>query len=236
MIDRGIDRISFKEKRRVFYFDRARRTLGAIYDDCNSQSEIRELATSKLIRWFDSPPADSFFDSDYVKEVIGGIDDVRVTKGRNAFIDDMIKLLTPVINVQIENALAFEDVKVASEIESSGFTRLNKRISYGIHDDGTRLQLHLSSSFERKEEIEGFYRDALSKVVDIVRDNPEITTIGGHSWLNATRTYSTMKKRLGFEISDVSEDGRRNARSSDTRKVMDASMSRERFLELYGGE
>jgi len=91
-----------------------------------------------------------------------------------------------------------EDRKADEKMKKEGFTPLNERVSYSIKEG--QLQLHLAESFEMKDRIEDMYEDALRKIVDVVERDPSITSIGGLSWLNATKTYGSMKERLGFTV------------------------------------
>jgi len=135
------------------------------------------------------------------------------------------------IELHVEHALEYEDLEALESMESQGFTPINERVSYSL--GGGRLHLHLAQSHERKEQIEDMYRDALNKVVGVVKVDPDIKEIGGWSWLNATKKYGDMKERLGFTISDISPEELAMHEHSDDRPRKNALMTREVFLSLY---
>jgi len=163
--------------------------------------------------------------------------DVRVAVGeidyaREDVVDAVLQAMKPVLEARAMHALEFEDAEALQIMKEQGFTPVNKRISYSISDQG-RLHLHLAPSHERKNEVEDMYRDALHKIVPLVKADSSIVTIGGWSWLNATKTYASMKERLKFTISDIPKEELEAYPSSDDRPKKNALMSREVFLKEY---
>ncbi|MFH1712220.1 MAG: hypothetical protein ABH846_03230 [Patescibacteria group bacterium] len=188
-------------------------------------------------------PFEGFFGQDFVKKMLGeeAIEEMRAEiKAANelddeeAFADAVIKAAQPMFELRATHARQMEDSDAREIMEIQGFTPVNERISYGIHGD--HLQLHLAPSFEVKDKIEEYYRDGLEKVVDIVRENPDIKMIGGSSWLNATKTYGEMKKRLGFKISETPQEVIDAHFPESDRPIKNATMTREEFLARYDQE
>ena len=189
------------------------------------------VVLSHVGAFFEEEPAKPLMSKNQQDELLSAIKAVTNTSDEKKFVEDVMNALKPFMELRVKHAIEFEDAEARDIMEKQGFTPVNERISYSI--GGDQLQLHLAPAFEVKEKIEDYYRDALIKIADVVANNPEIKIIGGASWLNATKTYGAMKERLGFTISDISEEDRKKHHADATRSVKNAIMTREELLKRY---
>ena len=162
---------------------------------------------------------------------MSGLENATTLNDLDTFISACLKAIQPFIELRVDYAKKYEDVEARDIMEKQGYISLNERVSYS--KEGDRIQLHLATAFEVKEKIEDLYRDALYKIVEIVKSNPTILFIGGSSWINATRTYGGMKERLGFSLSETSDEVFQKHHTKEARPVKDATMTRDEFLRRY---
>lgn len=143
------------------------------------------------------------------------------------FTDAAMAILLPVIKVREEHKKEFEEAQAKAMNELSGFTEINRLLSYG--KDGDRIHIH--APFGRT--VEGklkLYREGMRKLAEIVENDPEVKKITATSALVAE--HPSLFERAGFEISEVPEwikeehfDGQKN--------IKKASISRDEFLKRF---
>jgi hypothetical protein len=213
------------------------RAIARIWETCKTQGERVKTIDGLLDESLESELTQSLLSDDDVSQMRDALASSLSDEGPEEFAQSVMDAVRPLIDVRIDHAKEFEDAQALEIMGDQEFTFVNERISYTVGNGD--LQLHLAPAFEVKDHIEDLYKDALEKLVDFIKAHPEIKRVGGRSWLNATKTYSAMKERLGFEISDYVDDEEETPRqpeseSSQTRPAKNAYMSREKYLETYG--
>ncbi len=231
------DECKKKKDREVRVVGDVKRGIEHLYKKFSSDEERQAAVREMLLETLEDEPAKSLVSDQQRDDMLEAIASGFDNDDPESFSRSVLDAVGPLVNIRLEHAKAFEDVQALDIMGQQEFTPVNERISYTV--DGEVLQLHLATAFEMKDQIESLYEDALIKMADFVREHPEIKKIGGKSWLNATKTYGAMKERLGFEISDLSDEENETVsegtiRDERVRPVMNAYMSREQFLERYG--
>ncbi len=223
-----------QQAREVRVVGEIQRGIAHIWDQGSTQAQREVIVRGLVDEALASEFTRSLLSDEDVEQMKARLDEGLSDKDPEAFTASVLKAVKPMLDVRLEHAKAFEDAQALEIMEKQGFTPVNERVSYSLHEG--QLHLHLAPSFEVKDQIEGLYEDALVKVAQLVRSQPDILRIGGGSWLNATETFSEMKKRLGFEISDLTDKDRESGHYDETeRPIKNALMSREDFLHRYGG-
>ena len=219
-----------KEETRNRLRERTAAEIG-LYVERNAPEERGSIFLGHLRAALKKEPAASVLSAEQKQALIQNLE-ILDYEQEEGLVENIMKVLEPLLEFRTEHALEYEDREAEQIMNRENCTALNKRIFYTI-DDG-KLQLHLATSFQRKEEIEDMYRDALYKIVHVVKADPSITRIGGLSWLNATKTYGAMKERLGFTLFDATTEELADAqRHRESRPTKNALMTREEFLRLY---
>ena len=220
------------EHKRAELMEKARGMFDKIFDS-NSESDRNEAARAEIYTHLETEPTATLLDEESKSIILQALETKPPHEEKEDFISFYVQAVQPLIKFRVEHAKKYEDIQVSRNIKDTGERGLNERINYDIKNG--HLQLHLQPSFEVKDKIENYYRDALYKIVDIVKNDPTILLIGGPSWLNATKTYGTMKERLGFTLSEIPQDAVKPDLPSEleNRPMKNAYMTREEFLKLY---
>ncbi len=207
------------------------RVASQIFREAETLQDRSRFAKQILLGALDQEPTRSLLQEEERERMLAEFDEVTYEDERT-FAEQVQSIVEPIGRLKAEHPLEYEDADALTIMEQQGFTPVNERVSYSLGDD--LLQLHLAPSVERKDQIEDMYQDALEKIVATVEADPNITRVGGASWLNATRTYGGMKERLGFTLSELSEEDREAHFADEDRPVKNALMTREEFLSRYG--
>lgn len=213
------------------------RAIAHIWESGKTQGERVATTISLLEESLESGLVQSLVPDEDVSKMREALASSVSSEGPEKFAQSVIDAVRPLIDVRINHAKEFEDVQALEIMGAQEFTPVNERISYSVGAE--EIQLHLAPAFEMKDQIEELYQDALEKLVDYVREHPEIKRIGGPSWLNATKTYGAMKERLGFQLSEAwhkEDETHRDSPSEEfrSRPKKNAYITREDFLERYG--
>lgn len=225
---------SFERQKNIEASEHATRERISLIFDLHTNKDVRtRMLKDKLTEVFSKEPMHSLVSEQEQQSMFSALELTTSIESREEFVDALISIYKPLIVLKVDHARVFEDADALRIMEVQQFIPLNERISYSI--GGGRLQLHLAPSYERKDQIESYYLDGLEKVVEVVLAHPEIQLIGGSSWLNATKTYGSMKERFGFSISELSEEEKVQSihDTHDNRPTKNAFISREDFLKRY---
>lgn len=126
-------------------------------------------------------------------------------------------------------------------VELSGFTKLNKRFSYGesYSEDENLIHMHLAPIREliKKVGIDGIIdlmKDGLEKLVEKVEANEKIDRITATSWIIAKKPTRERLKDLGFTLEgEITPEDKQKHHKDDPREIHRASIEREDFLKRY---
>jgi len=231
---REVSEDSLREARRFEMQQKADAIAARIFADHHTPDERHQAIMEMLEPALCARGMGAFLTEDAAEAIRSRTKEACEQETEEGFSAALKQAVAPFIEIKVTHPKDFEDIEAVETMERQGFTPVNKRISYNV--GGGQLQLHLAPSFEVKDEIEALYEDALYRVAEVVKGNPDITRIGGSSWLNATKTYSAMKERLGFTIADTSPEVLEEHFQGKDRPVKDAFMSREDFLARYGNK
>ena len=219
------------ENKRMELQKKATEEFGIIFDKSQSAENRAEIIIERLGDLLNSEFVDIYAEEGAGQRMIDDLIKTALIEERQEFVSASMQVLKSLIDILSSHAKEFEDYEAMQIMKAQGFTQLNDRISYSV--GGGQLQLHLAPAYEVKDQIEAMYRDGLEKVVAIVKADPTITTIGGSSWINATKTYGNMKERLGFVLLDTPQEVIEEHFKYEDRPIKDAKMTREEFLKIY---
>lgn len=163
------------------------------------------------------------------------------------YIDSVLEVLEPLLLFQVGNPILYEDIQAETQIKMSGWHQLNRRVAYGlgINREGKHVaHIHFSASHELKkmyrnktewvQAVKELYEDGLRKLAVIAHDDPQFAYVGSTSWLNATNTYGTMKREMGFVgFEPISDEIRAAHFSGDGREILRCILPRDILLENY---
>lgn len=163
------------------------------------------------------------------------------------YIDEVVSIMQPLLKLKVEKPVLYEDVQALAQMEVSGFTPLNSRVSYGLTTgrEGNRYaHIHFAPSHELKktydskgewvDAMQELYEDGLRQVAQIAHDDESFSHITSTSWLNNTRTYGDQKRRMGFiNFEPISEELRAQHFANEERTVIKCILPREVLLERY---
>ncbi|MCX6743926.1 MAG: hypothetical protein NTX82_00155 [Candidatus Parcubacteria bacterium] len=204
--------------------------LGKMFDDLQSGKMKAEEIKDKFKPLFLFKEILAVLPENYEEQVNSGIDQAVALKDKQEFIAKMILELDPMMQLGKNYPVLFEDAQAKIFMELGGFIPINERVSYGTYKDV--VHFHLSPAFEVKERLNEIFLDAMKKLAEIVRQNPEIKVINGTSWIVATKTYGKALAGLGFEISEVTPEFKEEHFKGEEREIKKASMPRDKFLSM----
>lgn len=176
-----------------------------------------------------------------------GLEQIVNVESNDEYVEGVVSILQPLLRVKAEKPVLYEDVQALSQMEISGFTPLNKRVSCGYSKDheGNRFaHIHFADSHELKktyptqedwvQAMQELYEDGLTKIAKVATQDESFTHVSSTSWLNNTKTYGNQKKRMGFiDFKPISEELRRNHFANETRPVIGCTLPREVLLQKY---
>ena len=134
----------------------------------------------------------------------------------------------PIIKVFVDRASdrldLFENIQRKQYYDSQPtYKELNQLFAYEIAGEEVRLHIppNIGTSIKDKRML---LKEGLKKLAEIVKDNPNIKKVIGHSWIVGENPG--LLKMLGFEVTDleVGLDGKKNAI---------ATIQREELLKRY---
>jgi len=224
------------------YLGKTEVALEALFTEVSSPTELQQTLQERF-----EPILESGFVSEECKAIMSEVPEISNITDKKEFLRRMLEVLTPLIEFRVNNSKLYEDMEAQITLKQENFTALNERVSYHVtetDDDGNiiRVNIHLAACHElaeTKEErakiIEELYIDGLKKLVQFAKDNPTLKSVNSTSWLNATKTYGDMKKRMGFEgFGPISEDLRKKHFSDEQRTVISCTLSRQELIDRYG--
>ena len=114
-------------------------------------------------------------------------------------------------------------------VEKTGFIELNELLTYDVPEKyQNEVSLHVTENLIKDgPEMLALLREGMRQLASTLASDPNLKNIHqitGYSWI--VYQHPNLMERLGFEISERDE----------TKKEALATISREKFLELYGGE
>ena len=156
------------------------------------------------------------------------LQDVLQIKAEDQFVAEVLRAVKPLQELKHRYPELYEDAQARFFTDNGKFIPLNKRISYGLHNDD--VHFHLAPSFAVKDKLPELFFDAMAKLKNIVGANEEIKKITGTSWIVATKKYGSLLAKLGFEITEVPERIKSEHFQGEKRPMKMASMTRDKFL------
>ena len=213
----------------------AKRRFGEIFDDRkNGQERIKKILTV-----FESDKAKQILESNLINgdEISKSLEQCLDIKDREEFINKAISSLEPLFKLRKNNPEAFEELAGIMFVELGGFTKLNKRLSYGESKDLIHIHLAPIKELLKKVGIDGIIdliRDALEKLAEKVEENEKIDRITATSWIIAKKPTRERLKDLGFTLEgEITPRDKQKHHKDDPRKIHRASIKREEFLKRY---
>jgi len=122
-------------------------------------------------------------------------------------------------------------------LEQYKFIPLNEILSYGIAGDLIHIHLEPAEGRSPGEKMELVQQGLRELAKKLIEDHAleGIKTILATSWIVAA--HPRIMEKLGFKVEGpIDEKMRREHFADESRPVGYSHMSREQFLELYGGQ
>ena len=134
----------------------------------------------------------------------------------------------------LNNPATVEEIDREILMNREGNYPLSKLLYYNFGDSGkdkNHLRIHIAPghSFTNEEVMDSII-EGFAKLTDVVRTNPDITTITATSWLVAV--YPKNFTHNKFVIESVTPEEIKAEFPDETRPVMRAVIDREKFLEV----
>ena len=143
-------------------------------------------------------------------------------------------VLSDYIEFYLNNPATVEEIDREILMNREGNYPLSKLLYYNFGDSGkdkSHLRIHIAPgrSFTNEEVMDSII-EGFAKLTDVVRTNPDITTIIATSWLVAA--YQKNFTHNKFVIEPITPEEIKAEFPDETRPVMRAVIDREKFLEV----
>jgi hypothetical protein len=202
----------------------AKKGFGDIFDTHENGAERVKDILSRIKPFLESQLVATENIQEALKECL-------VEENKDEFIKKAFLALESIINFKTNNPEEFEKIQREAFVEQGGFEKINEVLSYG--KEGNNIHIHLAPSMELRAGLRGQVMKGLEELADIIEKNKEIKNITATSWIVAE--HPKLMEKLGFRVNEeVSEELRRERFPGEERKMAEASMTREEFLEKYG--
>ena len=143
------------------------------------------------------------------------------------FIHEVMTVLEPIFDLKVTHAPQLEEAQANAMVESSGFTPLNRLVSYGRKGSIIHLHHAAGTTVPNKRTL---YLDGMKKLAKIVYHDPEIEEITATSWIVGKNPG--IFTRAGFIIEEVPEDVRKEHFAGEERDLKSATISRKNLERL----
>ncbi|MFA5791747.1 MAG: hypothetical protein WC884_01775 [Candidatus Paceibacterota bacterium] len=229
----------FKERKHLLnertLEERLRSWLGEVYKaHSNPDGRIDEVM-KRVELFFKYVNRDIFLENQF-EEIQQALESCTSIKDRNLFINRVVEIFKPIFDFSKIFPKEFEEAQAKVGIEEEGYTELNRLVAY--EKEGNTVKLHHPPARTIGPKLELYY-DAMRKLVEIIKNDPEIQNVEAASWIVAR--VPELFARNGFTVKEAKKHissfpiSFGNEKDKYGRKVSIASISREEFLKVFGG-
>jgi hypothetical protein len=161
-----------------------------------------------------------------------------VIQGKEDFIKEIIDILKPIFDIRKSFPVEFEETESRMSNAELGYIELNRLVSY--EKVGDTIKLHHSKARTIGPKLE-LYNNAMKRLASIIKGDPEIQKIVAVSWIVHrvpglfTKNGFSVEKLPAYSISSLHVSSG-NEKDPEGRPIALASISREKFLEVFGGD
>lgn len=163
--------------------------------------------------------------------LMSDLDACLALEDKNQFVQGVMKAFKPLRDIQFDEPERYEKALAQAFVETSNFTKINQLLCYDI--DGTTMHIHVIPNETTPTPRKLFLlKEGLKGLAEVVRDNEEIKTISGTSWIVAKNPR--LLEKLGFTIAgDISQQERERFFTGEDRPVYKATISRQELMSRY---
>ncbi len=193
------------------------------YDDTEERVDFLMAKMEFLFKHIDK----EILPKEKIEEIKNKLDLCRSTSKEN-FKENAMEALIPITDVKKNNPDKFEEAQARAFNETSGFTEINRLLSYG--KSGSVIHVHAPPGETVKNKT-ALYLGGIRELARIVQNDPDIKEITATSFLVAK--HQRLFEKAGFNVENVSEERKEKHFSGEERDVKHASIGREDFLEKW---
>lgn len=216
--DRQTEWEESNHKKLVFAF-------GKIFkENSNSKDRLSKFneGLSKVLETFNKDE----ISQEIANEIEEKIKDVCLLNDENAFIEQGLVAIKPIIDWQRENRGLFEAKEREAFINSNGYITLNEMLSYGRDEDSLHIHVAPSTTLDVGTKFI-LLKNGFRNLQELLRNDESIKEVTATSWIVATESGRGILEKFGFTVEDIMPS-KRNDREG--RSVASAHISREDLL------
>lgn len=208
-------------------YEQARMQITTLCEEHEDPKEILKVIMKKVDPFFQHIDK-KILPEEKIEEIKENLEACALVQNKDEFIRLTTEALKPMLDIREEYTPGFEDAQAKAMNETGGFIEINRLLSYGQH--GAIVHIHAPAGKTVENKI-GLYRNGMTKLAEIVNNDPEIKEIIATSYI--VDQHPGLFTRFGFKIEDVTEEFKRKYFAGEKRKIKKASINREDFLEKF---
>lgn len=200
--------------------------LNAFDENSEPLDRINEMEV--LVRWFCTDLDEEIFPESSVSAVLSEIRSVGKASDRYGFAKGMARAFHTYLEARDRHPVEFEEAEAKRMNESSGFTALNRLVSYQKKGDTIHLHNVPGKTVPNKK---GLYLDALRKLAVIVDADKDVERVVATSWV--VGEHQRLFELAGFSIQEAPSEIVDRFFSGSSQRIMTAAIGRDAFLKRY---
>ncbi len=209
------------------FYKRVKNGVKALCEEYDNPEERIDKIMEKLTPFFKNIDKNILNDNQ-IEQIKQNIEATSLIKNKDEFLEILMKALKPIIDLKEKTPDKFEEAEAKAMNEASGFTEINRLLSYGKYKSTIHIHAPAGETVSGKL---GLYREGMAKLAEIVNNDPDVQTITATSYLVAE--HPGLFTRMGFKVEDISDELRERNFKGETRKIKKAWISREEFLRRF---
>lgn len=200
--------------------------LNAFDEYSDPRERINEMEA--LARWFCTDLNKNVFPESAVGVLLFEIRSAGETSDRHGFAKGMARSFHEYLEARDRHPVEFEEAEAKRMNESSGFTELNRLVSYQKKADTIYLHNVPGRTVPNKK---GLYQDAMRKLAVIVDSDKEVERVVATSWV--VGEHQRLFELAGFSIGEAPSEVVDRFFSGSSQRIMTAVIGRDELLKRY---